>query len=101
MFGWVMFQLDSLTAIGNYTSAMLGFGASSLAESADLYYLSSYALTFVIAILASLPLGSRLFGKLPDKVKRVAAPTLIVLALILSTAYLVDATYNPFIYFNF
>ena len=80
---------------------MLGFGASSLAESADLYYLSSYALTFVIAILASLPLGSRLFGKLPDKVKRVAAPTLIVLALILSTAYLVDATYNPFIYFNF
>ena len=27
MFGWVMFQLNSLSAIGSYTSAMLGFGA--------------------------------------------------------------------------
>lgn len=101
MFGWVMFQLDSLAAIGNYTSAMLGFGASGLAESTDLYYLGSYAVTFVIAIVASTPLGSRLFAKLPGKVRRFAAPALIVLALVLCTAYLVDATYNPFIYFNF
>ena len=101
MFGWVMFQLDSLAAIGNYTSAMLGFGASGLAESTDLYYLGSYAVTFVIAIVASTPLGSWLFAKLPGKVRRFAAPALIVLALVLCTAYLVDATYNPFIYFNF
>ena len=91
----------SLAAIGNYTSAMLGFGASGLAESTDLYYLGSYAITFVIAIVASTPLGSRLFAKLPGKVRRFAAPALIVFALVLCTAYLVDATYNPFIYFNF
>ena len=41
MFGWVIFQLDSLGAIGTYTSAMLGFGASEFATSADGYYLSS------------------------------------------------------------
>ena len=101
MFGWVIFQLDSLGAIGTYTSAMLGFGASEFATSADVYYLSSYAITFVISIVASTPLGSKLFGKLPAKARRFAAPALIVLALVICTAYLVDATYNPFIYFNF
>ena len=101
MFGWVIFQLDSLGAIGTYTSAMLGFGASEFATSADVYYLSSYAITFVISIVASTPLGSKLFGKLPAKARRFAAPALIVLALVICTAYLVDATYNSFIYFNF
>ena len=101
MFGWVMFQLNSLSAIGSYTSAMMGFGASGFAESADIYYLGSYAITFVIAILAATPLGSRLYSKLPGKAKRFAAPALIVAALVICTAYLVDATYNPFIYFNF
>ena len=101
IFGWVMFQLSTLGQIGAYMSAMLGFGASGFAVSDDLYYLVSYAATFAIAILASLPLGRDLFNKLPGKVRRFAAPALIVLALLFSTAYLVDATYNPFIYFNF
>ena len=101
MFGWVIFQLDSLGAIGTYTSAMLGFGASEFATSADVYYLSSYAITFVISIVASTPLGSKLFGKLPAKARRFAAPALIVLALVICTAYLVDAPSNPFIYCNF
>ena len=39
--------------------------------------------------------------KLSEKAKSVVTPILIVLALILSTAYLVDATYNPFLYFRF
>ncbi|HIS98036.1 MAG TPA: MBOAT family protein [Candidatus Scatomorpha pullistercoris] len=101
IFGWVMFQLNTLGQIGAYMSAMLGFGASGFAVSDDLYYLVSYAATFVIAILAATPLGKTLFSRLPDKVRKFAAPALIVLALVFSTAYLVDATYNPFIYFNF
>lgn len=61
----------------------------------------TYGVTFVIAIVACTPLGAKLWHKLPNGFVRVAAPVIILLALILSTAYLVDASYNPFLYFNF
>ena len=80
---------------------MLGFGAKGFINSSDIYYLDTYAVTFVIGIAACLPVGAKLWHRLPKGFVRVAAPALILLALIISTAYLVDATYNPFLYFNF
>ncbi|MCD8255131.1 MAG: MBOAT family protein [Oscillospiraceae bacterium] len=100
VFGWVLFQLDSLPEVAAYCGAMLGFG-SGAACAEDIFYLHSYAVTFIVAITAATPLGSRIFAKLPPRAKSVAAPVLTALVLLLSTAYLVDATYNPFLYFRF
>ena len=101
MLVWPLFQLNDINLAGQYTSAMLGFGANGFIRSDDLYYLMTYGVTFVIAIVACTPLGAKLWHKLPNGFVRVAAPVIILLALILSTAYLVDASYNPFLYFNF
>lgn len=101
MFVWPLFQLNDIGLAGQYTSAMLGFGANGFVRSEDIYYLITYAATFVIAIVAATPLGAKVWSKLPKRVVRIAAPVLILLTLIISTAYLVDATYNPFLYFNF
>jgi len=51
--------------------------------------------------VASVPAVSTLMKKLPEAVRTVAAPVLIAAGLLLCTAYLVDATYNPFLYFRF
>ena len=96
-----LFQLNDIGLAGQYTSAMLGFGANGFIRSEDLYYLMTYGVTIVIAVIACTPLGKKLWHKLPNGFVRIAAPALILLALILSTAYLVDASYNPFLYFNF
>ncbi len=101
MTGWVIFQLDSLAEVGVYVSAMFGFGKAGGSTSADIYYLSTYALTFIVAIFACTPAGKSIFAKLPERVRAVAAPVLIVLVLVVSTAYMVDATYSPFLYFRF
>ena len=101
MFVWPLFQLNDINLAGQYTSAMLGFGANGFIRSEDIYYLMTYAVTFVIAIAAATPLGANIWRKLPKKVVRIAGPVIILLGLIVSTAYLVDATYNPFLYFNF
>ena len=98
---WPLFQLNDIGLAGQYTSAMLGFGANGFIRSDDIYYLLTYGVTFVIAIVACTPAGAKLWHKLPKGFVRVAAPVIILLALIISTAYLVDATYNPFLYFNF
>ena len=98
--GWVIFDLPSLGAALSYWGAMFGRGAGG-AGAADLFYLKNYALVFLAAILACLPLGKTLYEKLPERVRAVLTPVLLVAVLLLSTAYLVDATYNPFLYFRF
>lgn len=98
---WPLFQLNDIGLAGQYTSAMLGFGANGFVRSEDVYYLLTYGVTIIIACFACTPVGARLWHKLPKGFIRVAAPVIILLALIISTAYLVDASYNPFLYFNF
>ncbi len=99
--GWVVFQLDTVSQAFAYYKAMFGFGEAGFISSADLYYGRSYAVMLVIAILACMPLGAKLFRKLPGKLSGPAVPVLVALALVVCTAYLVDATYNPFLYFRF
>ena len=98
--GWVLFDLPSLSAAVSYYGAMFGVGAAG-AAAADYFYLKEYAVVFLVCILACLPLGKKLYDKLPGKVKAWLTPVMIAAVLILSTAYLVDATYNPFLYFRF
>jgi alginate O-acetyltransferase complex protein AlgI len=99
--GWVLFQLDSLSHAGAFYKAMFGFGEAGVFLPQDGYYFASFIIVLVIAALASTPLPKKLYDKLPQRAQSVITPILIVLVLIISTAYLVDATYNPFLYFRF
>ena len=99
--GWVIFQLDSVQAVGAYFRSMFGFGDAGFASSTDLYYLGAYAVMLIVCCVASTPLLKDLFKKMPVKAQSSLAPVLIVAGLCVSTAYLVDSTYNPFLYFRF
>ena len=55
----------------------------------------------IIGAVAATPLATKLWKKLPEKPMKVVLPAVLLAGLILSTAYLVDATYNPFLYFRF
>ena len=101
MVGWVIFQLDTVQQCGVYVSAMFGLGKAGLFAARDFYYLSAYAITFVIAIISATPIGAKLFKKLPDSVQSIAAPIMIAAVLLITTGYIVDGTYNPFLYFKF
>ncbi len=101
MVGWVIFQLDTLAEVGTYMGAMFGLSTGGLVSGPDLYYLGSYGALLAAAAIFCTPAAKRLFWKLPEKVQYMAAPILVILALVVSTSYLVDATYNPFLYFRF
>ena len=51
--------------------------------------------------IACTPVLKELYTRLPERLRGVLTPLLVLAALVLSTAYLVDATYNPFLYFRF
>ena len=101
MVGWTIFAVEDMTQLGGYLKAMFGFGGAGLLDSAFLYNLRNYLPILIIAGIASTPLAKNLWHKLSHKAKKVVLPVLIVLGLVLATAYLVDGTYNPFLYFRF
>ena len=85
---------------------MFGLGGVPLVTEEALYYLGSYAVTFIIAIIGATPLPTRLMerlsrGKTTGRVLAVAAPVGLAVLLAVITAYLVDGSFNPFLYFRF
>ena len=112
-FSWAVFLFESPSAFFDGFRAM--FFAHGFADGTTLYYFTSNIVLVLIAFFASLPVGKRLAGKLEAKLtgsretkaaSRQALWTALELVwylavLTLSLAFLVDSTYNPFIYFRF
>ena len=97
--GWGLFAMVDLSVCGDYLAAC--FGNAPLWSAADGFRLRSYAVTLIALMLASTALGQRLWAKLPRRAEQLAAPILMMLSLVVCTAYLVDGSYNPFLYFRF
>lgn len=94
---------DMPQAIGDLRG-MFGLAALPFTTDETLYYLRSYTVTFLIAILGSTPLPKYLFTRIQEKWSKVSdvLKTIgLILLLLLSTAYLVDGSFNPFLYFRF
>ena len=97
---WAIFAVEDLGQLGAYLNAMLGVGVP-LADPTAGYYAAAYLPVLLAACVAATPLGKSLWHRLPEKGRAVALPLLVTGGLLLCTAYLVDATYNPFLYFRF
>lgn len=97
--GWGLFAIEDLGVCGQYLR--ICFGGGDLWSAADGFRLRSYAVLLVFLVLGATPLALQIWGRLPERVRRVLTPVLMLLGLIASTAYLVDGSYNPFLYFRF
>ena len=97
--GWGLFAIEDMGRCAAYLVTC--FGGGSGWSGADGYALRNYAVTFIVAAVASTTLGQRLWSRLPERARQVLCPLLVLSSLVLSTAYLVDGSYNPFLYFRF
>ncbi|MBE5884743.1 MAG: MBOAT family protein [Lachnospiraceae bacterium] len=106
--GWVLFAVESPEGIAGYLSAMFGINAAGIWDRQALYFGTQYALLFVVAIIAALPVVKILVNKLESRhtglaiaVYRFGEKLIPIMLLILSIAYVVEDSYNPFLYFRF
>lgn len=97
--GWALFAVEDMGQLGAYFGAL--FGGGGLAAPVDGYRLRTYLPMLVILVIGSTPLMKRLWDKLGERARSVLQPVLVLAGLILCTASLVDAGYNPFLYFRF
>lgn len=103
MIGWVFFFSPGIGSAFVYIGKMFGIGADGFVNATAVYYLYNYILLFLVLILCSVPYTYKKFSRfmLRKKSRCPAAIATYILMFILSTAYLVNATYNPFLYFRF
>lgn len=92
---WLIFAVTNVKDIMTYLQKMFSFDFSS---NQWIYYLKSYGVIIVIGILLSTPLLEKWYQKRKDSVLSIL---LLMGIFLLSIAYLVDAAYNPFLYFRF
>ena len=98
---WAIFAVEDFSHMGVYLRSMFGMAPGGLTNDNVWYYFTSFLPMLIIAAVASTPLVTKLWKKLPVKAVKAALPVVLLAGLVFSTAYLVDATYNPFLYFRF
>lgn len=103
---FVIFNATDMTEAVSYIKGMFGIGNIPLISKEAIYYVRSNLITICIAILGSTPLMITLYGRLKqnniiNKLMMLLEPFLWAGLLLLCTAYLVDGSFNPFLYFRF
>jgi len=99
---FVLFNAESFSQAGNDIACMFGLGGIPLMSKPALYYLQSYGLLFLLGILGSAPLVRDTAARLEQtRFGWVLEGVMMVGLLLVCTAYLVDGSFSPFLYFRF
>lgn len=94
---FVIFHAANLREAAADLLAMFGFAGLPLLTPECSYYYKSYGMLLLAAAVGSTPLVKNAAQKLPETVRTAAAALLLVLC----TAWLIDSSFNPFLYFRF
>jgi len=103
--GWVLFDTANLPTAFGYMGVMFGFGKSALLTDHSTHYaLLNYGIILLICVFACTNLWKRIYERLYVKIPvflNYSGVMYQMAVFIFVIAYLVDAGYNPFLYFNF
>lgn len=94
---FVIFNHSNILDVKNFMAGLFNF--KYLVDKDTLFYLKNYVVFFVVCIIGITPLCKNIYSRLKNK--DLLNIVLVVLLLIVSTAYIIDATFMPFLYFRF
>ena len=102
MISFIIFNAESIPQIIKNIGGILGITSNSLISTESLYYLKSYFLVIIIAILGATPIFSKIATK--NKISKIAnflEPAYLLIILVTCTSYIINSSFNPFLYFRF
>lgn len=102
--GWVFFECESITQGMKFIKVMFGLGGNAFVDRAGVYYIYTNMLLFVVLIICSTPILKKAISRIRERMKiagSMIVPVMYFILIFLSTAYLVNESYNPFLYFRF
>ena len=99
---FVLFNAESLSQALSDMGGMFGFAGVPLVNAESLYYLCSYAPLFVMGIVGATPIVRDTAGQIGEKpYGAILEVAMMAGLLIVCSAYLVDGSFSPFLYFRF
>lgn len=101
---WVIFYFEDMSTLWNYLKGMFGMQGVPFINDNAIYHGLSYLVIFMVAAFGSAPIFKKLIDKTEQSNKKwvfVLSTAFYLLMFIACVAYLVNATYNPFLYFRF
>ena len=103
---FVIFNAADMTEALEYIGGMFGLGGIPLFSAECSYYLKSYGILILASMAGSTPLVKNAVVKFAatnygKKLMPVLRPVVLLLILLVCTAYLIDSSFNPFLYFRF
>lgn len=104
VFGWVLFEMETLEKINVFFKAMFGLNKSTFANTQSLYLLVSNIVIFVICAIGSTTFVRNKAKSLSQKSEKVFGTVRVLIEIgifIVCICYLLNSAFNPFLYFNF
>ncbi len=99
---FIIFKYESLSKLINFLYNMFGFNNLPFINLETFYYIRSYSIFFIISMILSTPLLKNIYikSKILQKLNFLE-PIMYIILMLLITAYLIDGSFNPFLYFRF
>ncbi|MBQ3150405.1 MAG: MBOAT family protein [Clostridia bacterium] len=103
---FVIFDSATLSEAVHSIGSLFGAGNLPFVTEETLYYLRSFAVSLILGLIGATPVVRNAVNTLKkrtsvNRILNVVEPVLMVILLIAVTAYLVDGSFNPFLYFRF
>ena len=105
MISFIIFQGDNLSNDFNIIKGLFGLNGELFINNVTLYYLKGYVLFIVLGVIGATNYVKNLVIKISNgkgkKIINILEPIYLLILLIIVTMYLIDSSYNPFLYFRF
>lgn len=103
---FIIFNAENMSVALTNIKGLFGMNGEIFVNDYTLHYLKSYLPLLIIAFLGATPFIKTLIDKLRknkyvNNIINILEPILIVIILVVVTSYLIDNSYNPFLYFRF
>lgn len=103
---FVIFNAANMGEACHYIASMFGVGDIPIVSAEFWYYFGSYAVLLIISLIGATPLPKKVIELIMRRktgrvVLDIMEPITCVMLLLVTTAYLVDDSFNPFLYFRF
>ena len=105
LFSFIIFSTESITGIGLFFQNLFNFTLPFTNVETN-FYLSNYLIILILAFIGMDPWIKNLYNKIANsktgkKVLIIAEPMILMILLFIITGYIIDDSYNPFLYFRF
>ena len=106
MISFIIFEATDIKQAIVNIKGLFGLNGEALINSYTLYNLNGYILLLIVSIIAATPLLKNIIVLIKsntklNKIINTIQPIFLLTLLILVTVFLVDNSYNPFLYFRF